>query len=609
MNATLSNEGSPTVTLSSKKFLLACVMVAAAILIAGPDFVPSWLLPTEVFFTILLLFVFGSIRYRIDKNAVTYGMAAIIAATFWTHWWPTSSLSVQSEQIGWTAFPAFIYHHFMTLEGLNHLIHADTMLFILGLTFFVAVIAETRLLESISSKILNFNKGRVLPTFFMLTAIVSVLSGILDGVSMIGLMIRILVMILFLAKAKKEDIVYVVMISTIITTVCGMWLAYGEPPNLIMKANLHPYLDNAFFIRYCMPVAVLSFLVVQWSLRKRLKHAHVDMAQMDILDKHMDDVRFLQAFRHGKVFIPTEFINDYAVTLGERYSRIEERIHTGEPLGAALIREGVEPKLRLEILGKYIAEDLAAPLDKHYQHLVKGELSSVNQSEIYIRNILASMQQRRKKTQWVGCLAFIPFIGGLIWHGMDHSVPLFISSISAFLVAFVGIQKYDLMRKLALQHGKHEYAEYLFLIPLFFSISLLQKSGFFDQLSQWMETGLHYMGPAHLAYLQFTGAAVLSALLDNNVVADFASHALHGLEISVLHLFAMAQIAGYAVGGCWTHIGSAQSVVAYAFIRKEVDPHYTPFQWMKVMTGLIFKIFLVMTLVVYGEAALLPYLQ
>ncbi len=219
------------------------------------------------------------------------------------------------------------------------------------------------------------------------------------------------------------------------------------------------------------------------------------------------------------------------------------------------------------------------------------------------------MQQRRKKTQLVGCLAFIPFIGGLIWHGMDHSVPLFISSISAFLVAFVGIQKYGLMRKLALQHGKHEYAEYLFLIPLFFSISLLQKSGFFDQLSQWMETGLHYMGPAHLAYLQFTGAAVLSALLDNNVVADFASHALHGLEISVLHLFAMAQIAGYAVGGCWTHIGSAQSVVAYAFIRKEVDPHYTPFQWMKVMTGLIFKIFLVMTLVVYGEAALLPYLQ
>ncbi len=33
----------------------------------------------------------------------------------------------------------------------------------------------------------------------------------------------------------------------------------------------------------------------------------------------------------------------------------------------------------------------------------------------------------------------------------------------------------------------------------------------------------------------------------------------------------MAQIAGYALGGCWTHIGSAQSVVAYSFIQRDVD--------------------------------------
>ena len=38
-----------------------------------------------------------------------------------------------------------------------------------------------------------------------------------------------------------------------------------------------------------------------------------------------------------------------------------------------------------------------------------------------------------------------------------------------------------------------------------------------------------------------------------------------------MHLFAMAQIAGYALGGCWTHIGCAQSVVAYAFIQRDVD--------------------------------------
>ena len=46
-------------------------------------------------------------------------------------------------------------------------------------------------------------------------------------------------------------------------------------------------------------------------------------------------------------------------------------------------------------------------------------------------------------------------------------------------------------------------------------------------------------------------------------------------------IFAMAQIAGYALGGCWTHIGSAQSVVAYAFIQRDIDDRYTPIGWIR----------------------------
>lgn len=115
-------------------------------------------------------------------------------------------------------------------------------------------------------------------------------------------------------------------------------------------------------------------------------------------------------------------------------------------------------------------------------------------------------------------------------------------------------------------------------------------------------------GAAHMAYLQFLGTTFLSAMLDNNVVADFAGRAIKGLELSVLHLFAMAQIAGYAVGGCWTHIGSAQSVVAYSFIRNEVDEHFTPFQWIKAMTPIVLEIGFWVTVVVFGEAWILKYL-
>ena len=62
----------------------------------------------------------------------------------------------------------------------------------------------------------------------------------------------------------------------------------------------------------------------------------------------------------------------------------------------------------------------------------------------------------------------------------------------------------------------------------------------------------------------------------------------------MLQFFAMAQISGYALGGCWTHIGCAQSVVAFAFIQRDVDARYTPVQWIKEMTPVITQILVVM---------------
>jgi di/tricarboxylate transporter len=75
--------------------------------------------------------------------------------------------------------------------------------------------------------------------------------------------------------------------------------------------------------------------------------------------------------------------------------------------------------------------------------------------------------------------------------------------------------------------------------------------------------------------------------------------------VQLLRLFAMAQIAGYALGGCWTHIGCAQSVVAYAFIQRDLDPGYTPVQWIKEMTPVIARILLVMGAIIYVESAIL----
>lgn len=591
------------VEISSRNFLASCAALAALLFVLGSSrpFSPG-VIAAELFLTIIALFIFGSIRYRIDKNAITFGSILIIAASFWGGWWPGSSLKANLASQGPSALWDFIRHHFLTLHGLDQLFHADTMLFILGLTFFVSVIAQTRLLETVSFKLLTRYRGRVVPTIAMIAAVVSAASGILDGVSMIGLMIRTMIIILLLAGSSRGAMLYAVMISTVVTTVCGMWLAYGEPPNLIMKANLHPYLNDAFFLRYCLPAAVGSYFIVFFNIRKRLKGKKVDMESLDVLDLHTDDVRFLQASRHGEVPTAIEYLDQHKDRLGERFEPVRARVLKGESLGEALVREKVPEKIRREILGHYVAEDLAEALDEHYQHVAAGHAEGRDSSLKKIREILGQMRTRRLRAQRIGMLSFIPFIGGLVWHALDPRVPLFLASFAGFFAAAAGIWGVRKMRGLALKEARHEYAEYYFLLPLFLSITLLQKTGFFNQLSGLLHRGIESIGAGHVAYIQFTGAAFLSAILDNNVVADFASRALHGLDLELLYLFSMAQIAGYAAGGCWTHIGCAQSVVAYAFIQKELDEHFTPFQWIKAMTPAILKIFILMTLIIYGES-------
>lgn len=601
----MREQSSAVVMLSGRKFFFSCATIAAIILFIG-RIVPLSisLLALEVFATILGLFFFGSFRYQIHKNAVTYGMVLIIIATFCGL--SSSQWHVEIAQRGWERWAQ---DNLFSFHGLDELIHADTMLFILGLTFFVAVIAQTRLLEGLTFFLLRRYRGAVLPTALSVTAVVAFASGILDGVSMIGLTIRTLVIIMLLAAAPTAAIRYAVMVCTAVTTVCGIWLAYGEPPNLIMKANLDPYIDNAFFLRYCAPIAVASYLVIAWQLRRRLRGEQVNLETMDVIDANAEDVRFLQAMRHGEVLTPIEFVENHAHDLGDKTDQVVERLREGESVGVALVREEIPEVTRKQLLGRFVSENLAESLDRHYVLQAAGDQAGALAAERQVDDTLAASARRRKVAQRFGALALIPFIGMLVWHGLDHRVPLFLASFTGFIVALLGIAKIPKMRALSLREASHEYAEYYFLFPLFLSISLLTKAGFFDQVQNLIRLGTESLGPSHVAFGQFVGSSLLSAILDNNVVADFASRALHGLPIDVMHLFAMAQIAGYALGGCWTHIGSAQSVVAYAFIRRNIDEDYTPVQWIKEMTPIILQLLLLITVLIYVEGALFSWLS
>jgi Na+/H+ antiporter NhaD/arsenite permease-like protein len=588
------------VTLSSRRFVGGCIVVAGVLLAIGRVVpLPLWLLATEVLATILGLFVFGSFRYQIHKNALTYGMLCVIVATF-----TGLATSAWHRQIGSEGAWAWARHHLLSFSGVDHLVHADTMLFILGLTLFVSVIAQTRLLEGVTFFLLRRYQGSLLPTVISVTAAVALASGILDGVSMIGLTIRTLVIVMTLAAAPSRAVRYAVMVCTAVTTICGIWLAYGEPPNLIMRANLSPLLGNAFFLIYCGPAAAVAYLIVALQLRRRLRGQRVALDEMDVLDANAADVRFLQAARHGEVLTSTEVVEAHAAGAAWGESVIA-RIRAGRTLGLALVDEAVPTDVRRLILGHYVSEQLADGLDRHYVADAAGDYAAAVEMEQAVDEVLVSMARRRRWAQRVGGLALIPFVVLLVVHGVFHQVPLFLASFAGFLAALPAMHGLPRMRALAVREARLEYAEYYFLFPLFLSVTLLTSAGFFEGMRDLIAGGVAVLGHSHIALVQFLGSTVLSALLDNNVVADFASRGLHDFDTQVVRLFAFAQIAGYALGGCWTHIGCAQSVVAYAFIQRDVDASYTPWQWITEMTPVILQILFAMAAVIYVESALL----
>ena len=587
--------------LPGRWFVSASAVAAIVILIVGRITpIPLWLLASEVLATILGLFVFGSFRYQIHKNALTYGMLLVIIATFCGL--ATSTWHAEIAQQGWGAWFAT---HLLSFHGLDDLIHADTMLFILGLTLLVSVIAQTRVLEGITFLLLKRYDGRILPTIIAVTAVVALASGVLDGVSMIGLTIRTLVIIMMLAAAPQEAVRYAVMVCTMVTTICGIWLAYGEPPNLIMKANLYPYLGNAFFLLYCAPAAIGSYLLVAWQLRRKLGRQRVNLEEMDLIDAKVEDVRFLQASRHGEVLIPVELVEDFAGELDGRADAILDRLRKGEPLGLALVHEDVDVGARRLLLGHFVSDELADGLDRHYLYAAAGDDESAFMAEQAVEEVLATTAGVRSRAQKIGAFAILPFILMVIVHGFNNEVPLFLASFAGFAAALPAIWAIPKMRGLALREARLEYAEYYFLFPLFFSITLLTSSGFFEGMQSLIHSGIETLGHAHVAFAQFLGATFLSAILDNNIVADFASRGLHGLDLTVLQYFAMAQISGYALGGCWTHIGCAQSVVAFAFIQRDVDARYTPVQWIKEMTPVIAQVLVLMGVLIYAESFVL----
>src|SRR6266545_7394787 len=116
--AVTASSGPALVMMPAKYFLFGSAIVASGLLAVG-HFValPTSLLAVEVFATIFGLFVFGSFKYQVHKNALTYGMLLIMVGTFTQL--ATSTWHAEIAERGWAAWTG---HHLLSFKGLDELV-------------------------------------------------------------------------------------------------------------------------------------------------------------------------------------------------------------------------------------------------------------------------------------------------------------------------------------------------------------------------------------------------------------------------------------------------------------------------------------------------------
>ena len=595
----------PQVVELSSRWFVACALLLSALVaaIGCVRTLPAWLLITEVFALVAGLFLLGSFRYQVRKNVLTFGWLPLLTVTFALSQWQARA----PQQALWAFVRDALHKIPLSWAFLDELLHADTLLFIAALSLLVSAIAQTRTLESIALRLVYRFSGRVFVILLILSGVVAATSGVLGGVSMVGLLIRTMVILLMLAGAPLVALRKTVLFSTLLTTICGIWLSYGEPPNLIMAANVldaqgRRVLSDQYFLTYCLPAALLAFAVLAWELRRVLQGVHIDLAQVDLLEKNAATLRFSQAMRLGRVLTEVELLDEHSARLGAYHAPVLAALQAGHSVGDALVGQHVPAPLRQFLLGQWVGIENAAAVDAHFVARAQQDTARAQHAASVVSDALRPMALRRVYSRRWGAVGLLVFVALLVLHSATHVVPLFVPPLLGFVVAVRGLYPFAHLRTLVLAEALHEIAEYLFLIPLFVAVSFLTWSGFFQSLAAPMQHSIDTLGRGPVALQQFGLATVLSAVLDNNIVADFASRLIATLPQTLVFLFSTAQIAGYALGGCWTHVGSAQSVVAFAFLKRDIDPTYTPVQWLWDITFPIVRIGLLLAAYLWALA-------
>src|SRR4029434_833454 len=134
-------------------------------------------------------------------------------------------------------------------------------------------------------------------------------------------------------------------------------------------------------------------------LRGSLAGRRIDLDAMDVLDANAEDVRFLQASRHGEVLTPVELVEAHAPSLQGKAPEIVQRLQQGTSLGHSLVHANLPWETRELLLGHYVSEELAASLDRHYVLDVAGDEEGAMLAEQWVDATLAASAHARRRAQ------------------------------------------------------------------------------------------------------------------------------------------------------------------------------------------------------------------
>ena len=499
----------------------------------------------------------------------------------------------------------------LSFHGLDELIHADTMLFILGLTFFVSVIAQTRMLEGVTFFLLRRNAGAILPTVIAVTAVVAFASGILDGVSMIGLTIRTLVIILMLAAAPKRR------------HSAGRHDLHDRDDGLRRVAGVrraaepdHEGQSRSAPRRDVFPPvlradrASSTYFVVARHLRKELDGQRINLETMDVIDANAEDVRFLQAIAARRS--PDAGRAGRGARAGSRRQgagRSSSGCSRAPRSGRALVDARSAAGKRASCCSVTTsARSWPTSLDRHYVLDSMGDDEGAMRAEQWVDDTLAASAQARRRAQLYGALALIPFV--VLLDRARHqsrgaAVPRLVRRLcGARSSASRSIPK---MRDLALREARPRIRRVLLpvsAVPVDHAADtgrLLRRHG-----------GAHPPRHRHARALarsrgsQFIGRHV--SLRDSRQQHRGRLRVARARRTSTSRCCTCSRwrrSRDMRLAAAGRTSDRAQSVVAYAFIQRDVDAGYTPLQWIREMTPVILEMLALITIVIAIESWLL----